>query len=172
MWPLGQMIQGLFCCNGSINTHPDNVTMLYKSSNRLLAADAAYFAGLIDGEGTVTLTRLSRNRQRGLALTISSTELDILKHTLTLIGAGKITNKRISKAHHTPSYTYQITNRQALDVLRQIDPYLRGYKAERAKLALQEYVRLTPRNGRYTEEQLEERNVFVQRFFSINSQNR
>jgi hypothetical protein len=144
--------------------------MVYKSANKLVAADAAYLAGLIDGEGTVTLTRLSRNRQRGLALTISSTELDILKHALTVIGAGKITNKKISKVHHIPSYTYQITNRQALDVLRQIGPYLRGYKAKRATLALQEYVRLTPRNGRYTVEQLKERDLFVQIFFSINSQ--
>jgi hypothetical protein len=163
------MIQGLFLCKESICIHPDVIEMIYKSANRLVAA---YLASLIDGEGTITLTRLSRNRQRGLALTISSTEFDILEHTLTVIGAGKITNKRISKAHHIPSYTYQITNRQALDVLRQIGPYLRGYKAERAMLTLQEYVRLTPRNGRYTEEQLEERNIFVQRFFSINSQRR
>jgi hypothetical protein len=93
--------------------------------------------------------------------------VDIVKHALTVIGAGKITNKKTSKVHHIPSFTYQITNRQALDVLQQICPYLRGYKAERATLALQEYVRLTPRNGRYNEEQLEERNLFVQKFFSI-----
>jgi hypothetical protein len=94
------MIQGAFFVKESISIHPDGLNLVYKSANTFVAADAAYLAGLIDGEGTITLTRLSRNRQRGLALTISSTELDIVKHTLIVVGAGKITNKRISKAHH------------------------------------------------------------------------
>ena len=136
--------------------------MIYRRANRLVASDAAYIAGLIDGEGTVTLTRLSRNRQRGLAVTISSTEFSILRHVLILMGVGKITNKRISKAHHVPSYTYQVTNRQALDLLEQIGPYLKSYKAARATLALREYLKLTPRNGRYTEQQLQARDTFVQ----------
>ena len=36
--------------------------------------DAAYLAGLIDGEGTVTLTRKHRNENRQLAGSISNTE--------------------------------------------------------------------------------------------------
>jgi hypothetical protein len=165
------MIQGLFLCRESISIHPDVLEMVYKSANRLVATDAAYLAGLIDGEGTITLTRLNRNRERGLAVTISSTELSILSHVLAVIGAGKITNKKVSKEHHIPSYTYQITNRQALDVLQQISPHLRSYKAARAALVLRDYVRLTPRNGRYTEEQLEARNLFVQKFFLVNVSN-
>ena len=56
--------------------------MVYKHVNELTAVDAAYLAGLIDGEGTVTLTRLSRNRERGLAVAISNTELTILAHII------------------------------------------------------------------------------------------
>ncbi|MET0514500.1 MAG: LAGLIDADG family homing endonuclease [Nitrospiraceae bacterium] len=141
--------------------------VIYKRANILEPVHASYIAGLIDGEGTVTLTRLSRNRQRGLAVTISNTERDILEHVFRLIGVGKITNKRRSKSHHVPSYTYQITNRQALDLLKQICPYMRSHKSDRARLAVCQYVKLTPRNGRYTIDQLRERDKFVRQFFAI-----
>jgi hypothetical protein len=93
--------------------------MTYKKTNKLSPVNAAYLAGLVDGEGSITLTKLSRNRQRGLAVTISNTELMILQYVLDIVGVGKITNKRKSKINHTPNYTYQITNRQALDLLNQ-----------------------------------------------------
>lgn len=141
--------------------------MNYRCVNKLTAVHAAYLAGLIDGEGTVTLTRLNRNRYRGLAVTVSNTEVNILRYALSLIGVGKITNKRRSKINHTPSYTYQITNRQALDFLGQISPFLQSLKAERARLVPSDYVRLTPRNGRYSGEQLTQRDLFVKRFFEI-----
>jgi hypothetical protein len=141
--------------------------MTRKKTNKLSPISAAYLAGLVDGEGTITLTKLGWNRQRGLAVTISNTELMILQHVLAIVGVGKITNKRRSKINHTPSYTYQITNRQALNLLDQIGPFMKSHKAGRAELALKEYLRLTPRNGRYTHEQLCQREEFIQRFFDI-----
>ena len=143
--------------------------MTYKKTNKLSPVSAAYLAGLVDGEGTITLTKLNRNRQRGLAVTISNTERMILQHVLDIVGVGKITNKRRSRINHTPSYTYQITNRQALDLLNQIGPFMRSHKAGRAELALKEYLRLTPRNGRYTRNLLAERESFIQKFFDIRS---
>jgi hypothetical protein len=80
---------------------------------------------------------------------------------------GKITNKRISKANHTPSFTYQAANRQALDILKQIADHLKSYKVDRARLALQDYTRLTPRNGRYSPVQLQERTQFIEKFLAI-----
>jgi hypothetical protein len=96
--------------------------MIYKKVNTLAAVEAAYLGGLIDGEGTVTLTKRNRNEQRGLVVTISNTERAILQHVLDIVGVGKITNKRASKLNHTASYAFQITNRQALDLLAQISP--------------------------------------------------
>ncbi len=46
---------------------------------------------------------------------------------------------------------HAIYNRQALWLLAQVEPYLRGYKAGRAQLILRDYLTLTPRNGKYTE---------------------
>ena len=56
--------------------------------------DAAYIAGLIDGEGTVTLGRKHANENRQLAVTISNTERRLLDYVITTVGAGKITKKK------------------------------------------------------------------------------
>lgn len=110
---------------------------------------AAYLAGLIDGEGTITLTRIQRHENRRLVVSISNNDASLLTFVRETVGAGKITTKRIYSPRHAPSFTYQLWSRQALQLLRQISPYLRTYKAERAALALRDYLRLTPRNGRY-----------------------
>jgi len=136
------------------------LTSNYRTARTLAAAEAAYLAGLIDGEGTVTLTRKHANENRQLAISISSTEREILEHVLDLTGVGKLTNKRRDHEHHQPSFTYAVYNRHALALLEQIYPYLRSYKRVRARLILQHYVRLTPRNGRYTAALLAERAVF------------
>ncbi len=141
--------------------------MTYQTVKTLSPLKAGYLAGLIDGEGTITLSRRNLNKHRTLVITISSTELNILKYVQAITGVGKITHKRITKANHTPSFTYQVANRQALEILRQIATHLRSYKADRARLALIEYPRLTPRNGRYSPVQLQERTQFIEKFFGI-----
>ena len=146
--------------------------MSYRKTNKLSLTEAAYLAGLIDGEGTITLSRRNRNKYRALVVTVSNTELGILKYVQAITGVGKITNKRIVKSTHTPSFTYQVANRQALDILGQIAEYLRSHKAARAQLALKDYLPLTPRNGRYSTEQLEKRELFIEQFFDIRSTTR
>ncbi len=86
----------------------------YRIVNTLCTADAAYIAGLIDGEGTITLTRKHRNENHQLALTISNTDHSLLQYVLQTVGAVKITSKRTTWRHHTPSHTYALYNRQAL----------------------------------------------------------
>jgi hypothetical protein len=132
----------------------------YKKVRLLSVAEAAYLAGLVDGEGTVTLSRKHAGDMRQLVVSIANTELQILEFALTCIGAGKLTRKPTSKAHHTPSYSYALWNRQALDLLAQIEMHMQSYKRDRARLALSEYVRLTPRNGKYSETMLVERGAF------------
>lgn len=79
---------------------------------------------------------------------------------LEQIGAGKITKKKTTQSHHTPSFTYAIYNRQALSLLEQISEYLMTYKKRRTELILQNYIKLTPRNGKYTEQMKLEREIF------------
>lgn len=74
----------------------------------LSVAEAAYLAGLIDGERTIALSRKHARENR-----------------------------------------------------------LRSYKRARAQLVLAEYVALTPRNGKYTDETLSARTEFESRFAKL-----
>lgn len=138
----------------------------YRVTRRLSGTDAAYIAGLIDGEGTISLSRRHRRDERQLVVSISSTEYALLEFVLDAVGAGKITRKRTYAAGHAPGLTYAISNRQALALLEQIVPYLRSYKMERARLLLAHYVRLTPRNGKYTAAVRTARDELIQRVLS------
>lgn len=129
--------------------------------------DAAYIAGVVDGEGTITLTRKHRDEHRQLAISISSTERPLLEFIKTTLGVGKITNKRNNKEHHAPSYTYAVYNRQALALLSAIHPFLRTYKKVRADLILKHYLQLTPRNGKYSTALLKEKEVFEEEVLGI-----
>ncbi len=129
--------------------------------------DAAYVAGIIDGERTITLTRTHRGENRRPVVSISSTELELLTYVRSAIGAGRITTKVCAREHHSPSFTYSITSRQALTLLAHVCPFLRTYKFKRACLLLEEYHRVTPRNGRYTMEQRAARAQLEERFFAI-----
>ena len=137
--------------------------------NRLTPEEAAYLAGLIDGEGTITLTRVHRGENRRLVVSVSNNDRCLLDFVRTSIGAGRITNKRTYSARHAPSFAYQISSRQALDLLRHVVPYLKTYRAKRASLALSEYLRLTPRNGRYRPAVAASRREFELRLLAIKS---
>ena len=123
---------------------------------QLSKVDAAYLAGLIDGEGTIALSRRHARDNRQLVVTISSTER-----------AGKITRKKPAASHHAPGLTYVIGNRQALALLEQVTPFLRSYKVHRARLVLDYYLKVTPRNGKYNLKIREARQEFERRFATI-----
>ncbi len=133
----------------------------------LSLTEAAYIAGIVDGEGTVTLSRLHRNEQRRIVVPVSNNERSLLEYLQGAIGAGRITRKRTYAAQHAPSFTYYLTSRQALQVLHQIAPYLRTYKADRARMALSHYIAVTPRNGKYDAPLLLARAQFEEAFLAM-----
>lgn len=139
----------------------------YKKVNKLKACEAAYIAGVIDGEGTISLSRKHKNENRQLVITISNNEHRLLEYILITIGAGKITSKKVYQKQHMPGFTYAITNRQALDLLGQLTKYLQSYKKLRAELVLAKYIALTPRNGKYSEDLFQKRIEFEQEFLEI-----
>jgi len=140
--------------------------MVYKVARMLTIDEAAYLAGLIDGEGTISLSRRHANERRQLVVSISSTEPELVDWAASTTGVGKITRKRTSSDKHAPGLTYSVSNRQALAVLRQVQPYLRSYRKLRAKLVLVQYLALTPRNGKYTGEVAMRRAVFESTFLN------
>lgn len=141
----------------------------HKQARQLTKTEAAYIAGLIDGEGTITLIRKHKNEHRQLSLSISSTEIALLEFVKSATGVGKITTKRTSKSHHTPSFTYAVYNRQALIIVEQVLSFLKSYKRERAELILSNYLTLTPRNGKYSDDLLARKNEFEKAVLSLKS---
>jgi hypothetical protein len=139
----------------------------YKRAKILSVTDAAYIAGLIDGEGTVTLSRRHAGDKRQVVVSISNTDRRLLQWVAEQIGAGKITGKRVSSAAHSPGFTFAISNRQALALLDQTSGYLRTYKRVRAELILASYINLTPRNGKYTDDIACRRSRFEQEVMQL-----
>lgn len=129
--------------------------------------EAAYIAGIIDGEGTITLTRTHRGEGRRPVVSVSSTELPLLEYIRSIIGAGRITGKVTARSHHSPSFAYVISSRGALALLTRVSGYLRTYKLQRCRLLLDQYLAVTPRTGRYTPAQREAKELFEARFFAL-----
>ncbi|OGG79850.1 hypothetical protein A3A39_04660 [Candidatus Kaiserbacteria bacterium RIFCSPLOWO2_01_FULL_54_13] len=141
--------------------------VVYKKTKSLNEAQASYLAGIVDGEGTITLTRRNIYKNRYLVLTVSNNELSLLEYIAKITGVGKITRKNVHSVKHAIGYTYQVSSRQALDLIRIIFPFLRTYKRRRAALALKHYLKLTPRNGKYSPTLLKRRGEFADKFLSI-----
>jgi hypothetical protein len=53
--------------------------------------------------------------------------------------------------------------------LAQITPFLRSYKRQRAELVLRDYLRLTPRNGKYSEVAKRQKREFESTLLAIHA---
>lgn len=147
----------------------DMITMRYRKTRKLTIGECAYLAGIIDGEGSITLTAKRKGGMRHVVILVSNTGLSLLRYIQKIIGAGKIIRQRTYQPHHQPAYKYSISNRQALHILEQIRPYLRTYKLQRARIVLTYYLLVTPRNGKYNDNLRKKRDQFVQKFFAVKS---
>jgi len=131
--------------------------------------EAAYIAGIIDGEGSISLTRMHENEHRRPCISIASTDLELLGYIQSLSG-GVINNKKNYKPDkHRDSYTLTIKKKEeVLSLLKIISPYLRiDKKRKRAQLILNKYDEVTPRNDKYNKELLDIKIAFEETFFTI-----
>lgn len=144
--------------------------MRYKKVKELLETEKAYLAGMIDGEGTVTLVKhRSRDTFKRPQVAVSSTSYSLLKAFVNMTGVGYISQKKKYKDHHKQSYHWNISSgSQTIDLCKQLLPYLREDKKwKRAKKLVSEWKSVTKRNGKYTQPQRERKLQFEKEFFSI-----
>lgn len=128
--------------------------------------EKGWLAGIIDGEGTITLTKDKRFRYP--TISVASCTLEILEEIKRICGCGVITTKRTYKEGHSPSWTWKITHQRAIAILEEIvDCLFEPKKKARAELIIQDYIRLTPRNGKYTEEGERLKLEFEEKFFEL-----
>ncbi|MCG1021665.1 LAGLIDADG family homing endonuclease [Sutcliffiella horikoshii] len=131
--------------------------------------EAAYIAGIIDGEGSILLTRIHKNEYRRPCITIASTDIELLEFVQSIIGGAIVKKKNYKPTIHKNSFTLSVkSKRDVLYTLRCIYPYLRVYvKKRRAIYILDNYDLVTKRNGKYKAEEKLEKIKFEEVFFNL-----
>ena len=125
----------------------------------------SYMAGILDGEGSILLQRISRNCFRSPVVSISNNDMNIINLFKDTYG-GTMVKKKIYKENHEQSYEWRITYNGAIDVLKSLLPYMRHKeKIRRANLIINTYPLVTKRNGKYTETELKAKLDFEYEFF-------
>ena len=72
-----------------------SIVFMYKKVKILTPVDAAYLAGLIDGEGSIMLTKTRKtDKYPSPKVTIASTSYSLLKVFKDLVGTGCIIQKK------------------------------------------------------------------------------
>jgi hypothetical protein len=125
-----------------------------------------YVAGVIDGEGTITLSRLHKtDKWRTPVVSVSSTTIEILNALVAVFG-GHVCTHKTYRQHHLPSFSWRISGRKAVDVCAQLNALLLvPSKRRRAELIATKYVACTPRNGKYTDTLTRKKQQFENAFF-------
>ena len=103
---------------------------MIKNRKEVNIVDAAYIAGLFDGEGSVDFAR--RKEKRGnvqsILMRIEMTDEDVLKWVHETLGVGTVRKRNRSpsrKAHWKDAWVYSIRFRDALHVCKLIWPHIK-----------------------------------------------
>lgn len=131
--------------------------------------EKSYIAGIIDGEGSIMLMKFHNNQLPAPCVTITSSTLELLEWIKDTIKAGSIKGKKnYNPEKHKNSYTYELKYDKAIELLKEISSYLIiECKRKRADLIIHNYKENTSRNGRYTPEQLTNKERFYNEFIGI-----
>lgn len=131
-------------------------------------ADYPYMAGIIDGEGTITLTRNNKaDVFRRPVVSVPNTDRGLVEWMHGKFG-GKFIVRSIRNSEHKRCFVWRVECERALHVLEAVAPYLRvRTKRERAAYILQHYKSVTPRNGRYTVDAFRAKVSFEEALFSL-----
>jgi len=128
--------------------------------------EKAYIAGIIDGEGSIMLQSFHKNQLPSPCISVASTTLELLNYLKEVLGCGTIVKKKnYNSEKHQDSYTFYVRYDNAIKLLIEIEPYLViESKKKRARLIIDKYKLLTPRNGRYSKDQLIAKEMFYNEF--------
>lgn len=102
--------------------------------------DAAYIAGLVDGEGSVMLTERKAGTVH-LRVAVSNTFKPVLEWLGEITGIGSVYRHEPNKSNHKVGWSWRCHSNGAEELLRQIRPFLR-IKPFQADLAINFHERL------------------------------
>lgn len=133
-WLNGLVIQVLRSTTIGIRNRYDRINM-----NQ---CDAAYLAGIVDGEGSISIGHQKDSRPRGadyyyLLLTITNTSEDLLTWVTSVTGRGNYYEKsRKGSLGKKRCYSWTARGWSAADVLKEIAPHM-IVKQRKAELGIQ-----------------------------------
>ncbi len=134
---------------------------------KLSDTEAAYAAGILDGEGSIQFARQRKSRWPSPMVSVSSTDRELLEWFRSRLG-GSMIQKRIYSPNHKVSYDWKLADRRAIEFLRIVRPFLViRRKIARCDLLVTEYLMCTPRNGRYAPDIANKKRELIERFSSL-----
>lgn len=144
-------------------------TLVWAGDDTMNDLEIAYLAGIIDGEGSIMLSKYHKSEYPSPCISISSTDLELLEWVKNKIGSGRINRKKnYNIEKHKTSYTYALYYDKAIEIMDAVYPYLViSKKKARAKFIIDNYKKVTIRNGRYNEEQRRAKEQFYTDFITL-----
>jgi len=119
-----------------------------------------YTAGFLDADGSVSLRKDRSNQPeyfRAPCVEFYNCDKQILEIIQQKWG-GRIGSRIPSKENWNISYELRLGGNDALKLLEDVSPYMiHSKKSYRAKLIVEHYKSCTPRNGKYTPDQIEKK---------------
>lgn len=129
-----------------------------------------YTAGFLDADGSI---RLSRDRAsqpeytRFPTVEFYNCDISILEKIKDRWG-GNIKGNKSKNPNYNVSYTLTLNYDNAYNLLEDVLPYMMHQKkAYRAKLIVEQYKQLTPRNGKYTEEMINKKLYLIEQVMGV-----
>lgn len=123
-----------------------------------------YTAGFLDADGSVSLAKARANAtvQRTPEVAFYNCDKGILDAIAERWG-GNIGTRKPKNPNHNVSYELRVGGNKALKLLDDVAPHmLHSKKGRRAKLIVEHYKDCTPRNGKYTPEQMEKKKWLIE----------
>lgn len=109
----------------------------------MVDVDSAYLAGIIDGEGCITIGMRSPNpaaREKSFNivynLRVEMTDEKLIRWIHEATGCGNVYHNKSKKAGHKETWLWTATSRQAAEILAKVRPFLR-LKFEQADLFIE-----------------------------------
>lgn len=128
----------------------------------------SYLAGIIDGEGSICLTRHGKNEFARPRVSVASTTREMVDFLKITFGGHISTKRKKKKFYHKEAYIWAVSGNLALDLLKKVVDFLKEpRKRNRARYLLSRYKGVTVRNGKYNKFQLVRKKEFEKVFFLI-----
>jgi hypothetical protein len=129
-----------------------------------------YITGFFDADGSISLVRQNKNRERAPQISFHNNELNILENIQSFIKKelniiGHISKKKKAKEHHGQQYDLKYHGFPKCIV---IGSKLRSIHQKKIKrILLSELIhKITPRNGKYSEQTLKTRSELELKFLN------